>query len=232
MRKRNDQSLSPAVKALLWLAGFGYLCVLLSAWHYLPPLQLFADRAGDQPSVRSIAAAGARSSAAASANARADQGRAEKAPAANQTEWQGRVLSVGDGDTYWIENAGIAVKVRLADIDCPETDHGKKKPAQPWGAEAKSYAAKRIQGKTVAVRFRSYYVWGGGEIVAEILVDGKSLGPEMIDKGLAWWYADYSRDKSLGLRMQKAKALKLGLWSDPHAMPPWEYRRSLKKKAA
>jgi micrococcal nuclease len=216
-----DQSTTRAVKALFVFATVGYFAVLLSAWEgFVPPLDWPAN-----PQPRKPAAA------APASNARADQDRAKQARAASQPEWQGRVLSVGDGDTYWIENAGIAVKVRLADIDCPETAHGKKKPAQPWGDEAKAFAAKRIQGKKVGVRFRSYYVWGGGEIVAEIIVGNKSLGPEMIDQGLAWWYADYSRDKSLGLRMQKAKALKLGLWSDPQAMPPWEYRKSLKQKA-
>jgi endonuclease YncB( thermonuclease family) len=144
--------------------------------------------------------------------------------------WTGKVLSVGDGDTYWISINDVPTKVRLADCDCPEVPHGKK-PGQPFGDKAQAYAQKRLQGQEVEVRFRSFYVWGGGEIVAEVIVDGDSIGPEMLDKGLTWWYAAYSSNKALGMKQEQAKAFKRGLWSDPYAQAPWEFRRQLKQQA-
>ncbi len=153
-----------------------------------------------------------------------------KAKAKAGPTFTGKVLSIGDGDTYWIENNGVPVKVRAAEGDAPEVPHGKK-PGQPWGDQAQAYASKRILGKKVDVVFRDWYFYGHGEIVADVIVDGDSLVPEMIDKGLMWQYTAYSKSKALAMRQEKAKSFRLGLWSDPHAQAPWEFRRELKAKA-
>lgn len=219
-------------KAIVLLVSWGYFCGAICGWSVRGILDMRERAVPERPAVMHLAAyvpinnyAG---SAAPLANAPA---RPAAAPPQTQATWTGTVLSVGDGDTYWIEHDSVPVKVRAADGDSPEVPHGKK-PGQPWGDKAQAFAAKRLVGKKVKVVFRDMYFWGHGEIVAEVWIDGTNITAEMIDRGLMWHYAAYSKDKALAMRMQKAKALKQGLWSDPHAQPPWEFRRSLKKKAA
>lgn len=48
---------------------------------------------------------------------------------------------------------------------------------------------------------------------------------EIIKAGFGWWYFYFSKDKNLGKLQDEAKAQKLGLWSDPNAVSPWEYRK-------
>jgi endonuclease YncB( thermonuclease family) len=45
-----------------------------------------------------------------------------------------------------------------------------------------------------------------------------------VKQGMAWMYRQYNRDKSLLALEQEAKNAKHGLWSEPNAIPPWEYR--------
>lgn len=42
---------------------------------------------------------------------------------------------------------------------------------------------------------------------------------------MGWWYYRYSDDESLGYLENDARENKRGLWQDPHAIPPWKYRR-------
>jgi micrococcal nuclease len=64
-----------------------------------------------------------------------------------------------------------------------------------------------------------------GRNVAWVYVDGKNLCGELVRAGLAWHYKKYSSDKSLTDMEIQARRNRIGLWSDPLAMPPWEYRR-------
>jgi len=42
---------------------------------------------------------------------------------------------------------------------------------------------------------------------------------------MGWWYYRYSDDESLGELENEAKENKRGLWKDPHAIAPWEFRK-------
>ena len=54
--------------------------------------------------------------------------------------------------------------------------------------------------------------------------------------GMAWWYRHYAEQQSLEDRdlyeaaEDKAKAMRLGLWSDANPVPPWDYRRGKRDK--
>ena len=59
-----------------------------------------------------------------------------------------------------------------------------------------------------------------------ILPDGKKLNREIVKAGFAWWFRKYApKDRELEALESEARAAKSGLWADPKAMPPWEYRR-------
>ena len=72
-----------------------------------------------------------------------------------------------------------------------------------------------------------------GRTVSFVYVDDKGVCDELIRAGLAWVYYLYcnlpicAEWKNLE---SEAKEAKRGLWSDPHAIPPWEFRRKKRKK--
>jgi hypothetical protein len=63
--------------------------------------------------------------------------------------------------------------------------------------------------------------------VAEVVLpDGKLLNHELVGQGMAWWYRKYApADRELERLEQEARAAKRGLWSQPGAVPPWEWRK-------
>jgi endonuclease YncB( thermonuclease family) len=59
-----------------------------------------------------------------------------------------------------------------------------------------------------------------------ILPDGRNLNHELVKAGLGWWFRKYApHDEELEQLEKEARAAKRGLWSDPHANLPWEFRK-------
>jgi endonuclease YncB( thermonuclease family) len=63
-----------------------------------------------------------------------------------------------------------------------------------------------------------------GRAVGRVYAGGLDVNAEQIRRGMVWVYRKYNRDKSLLALEQEAKNAKRGLWSEPNAIPPWEYR--------
>lgn len=131
----------------------------------------------------------------------------------------GKVVNVTDGDTVVVLRAGnIQEKIRLAEIDCPEK-------SQAFGQRAKQFTLDKAAQKNVTVEVRDHDRYG--RTVGEVfLPDGKSLNRELVRNGYAWWYRRYSKDKSLGELEAQARKARRGLWSDPAAVAPWDWRKS------
>lgn len=128
-----------------------------------------------------------------------------------------RVVGVIDGDTITVMLNGHGEKVRLHGVDAPEK-------AQPFGQRAKQFVSDLAFGKDVTVRPMTKDRYG--RMVAEVILpDGKSLNQELVRQGMAWWYRQYSTDEALRELEEKARADKLGLWSDQSPTPPWEFRK-------
>lgn len=69
-----------------------------------------------------------------------------------------------------------------------------------------------------------------GRILGEVfLMDGRNVNRELIKAGLAWWYRKISKDITLGQLEQQARANRIGLWKDSEPVPPWEFKKPLKK---
>lgn len=109
---------------------------------------------------------------------------------------------------------GKAERIRLYGIDCPER-------RQPFGKRAKQFTSKLVYKKIVEVKpvGKDRY----GRTVAWVYIDGTCLNKELLRTGLAWHYKRYSHDKELA-ELEEARASRIGLWSDPHPTPPWEWR--------
>ena len=130
--------------------------------------------------------------------------------------FKGEVVGVLDGDTIEVMRKGVAVRVRLDGIDCPE-----KK--QAFGARAKQFASQLAFGKEVQIIERGLDRYG--RILGEVILpDGTSLNKRLVAEGYAWWYQRYSDDEELKRLQAQAREAKKGLWGDPKVIPPWIYR--------
>jgi endonuclease YncB( thermonuclease family) len=128
--------------------------------------------------------------------------------------WTGDVVGVADGDTITVLKDKTPVKIRLYGIDCPE------KGGQAFGKKARQFTSKMVFRKLVEIKpvDKDRY----GRTVAWVYVDGKNLCEELVINGLAWHYKRYSSDQKLADLENRARKGRVGLWSDPHAIPPWE----------
>ncbi|MFC1876501.1 thermonuclease family protein [Thermodesulfobacteriota bacterium] len=130
--------------------------------------------------------------------------------------WEGKVVSVTDGDTIKVLQNGIQVKIRLASIDCPEK-------GQPYGQAARKFTAKLVAGKVAEVWPTDTDRYG--RTVAFVFVGSTDLNKELLKAGLAWHYKRYSRDPELAKLEFEAREQKVGLWKEPGAIAPWEWRK-------
>ncbi|WP_297745676.1 thermonuclease family protein [Nitrosomonas sp.] len=139
---------------------------------------------------------------------------------ATAQEHIGRVVGISDGDTLTIlDDRKKQIKVRLAEIDTPET-------AQPYGARAKQELSRLVHGKTVIVKVRDIDRYG--RTVGRVYADDIDVNAEMVRIGAAWVYRKYATDQNLYALEKQARQNRVGLWSLPEAqqVPPWEWRQA------
>ena len=135
----------------------------------------------------------------------------------------GKVTGIKDGDTFEVLFDSVPERVRLAEIDCPEK-------AQAYGKNAKQFASDLCFGKTVTVSSggkRDRYGRVVGTVVTE---DGTNVNEALVKAGFAWHYKDYSDNAQIGVYEQQAREKHLGLWADNDPTPPWDWRKSRRKK--
>lgn len=133
------------------------------------------------------------------------------------------VIGITDGDTIRVNNGDELITIRLHGIDCPES-------GQAFGKRAKQFTSNQCFGKTIT--YRKVDIDRYGRTVATVyLNDGRELNLEIIRAGYAWHYRRYSDRQDYAEAEAQARAEKLGLWADPHAKPPWEWRRDRRKKS-
>ncbi|WP_243471552.1 thermonuclease family protein [Winogradskyella sp. MH6] len=134
----------------------------------------------------------------------------------------GKVVAITDGDTFkLLTQDSTLIRVRVANIDCPERK-------QPFSKRAKQFTSDAIFEKQVELKVikKDRY----GRSIAYVYYGGKNLSEELLKAGLAWHFVKYSDDETLQPLEDKAKKDKIGLWVDPKAIAPWEWRSSKKKK--
>lgn len=131
-------------------------------------------------------------------------------------EFSGRVVGVSDGDTITVLVGVEPKRVRLAGIDAPEK-------GQAFAQRAKQAASRLVFGRTVRVVARGQYRYG--RTLGDVrLPDGSSLNERLVEEGWAWHYTSYSKDRRLAALEASARRSRRGLWVDPQAAPPWEFR--------
>lgn len=139
----------------------------------------------------------------------------------------GAVIRVADGDTINLEVDGQRERIRLANIDAPESYGRSDRPGQPYAEASADALAAMVADKTLTLHCfeQDHY----GRHVCNIpLANGKTANEELVAQGLAWAYTGsnerYLRDKTLKQVQAKAKKAGLGLWQDKNPTAPWTWR--------
>ncbi len=135
----------------------------------------------------------------------------------------GKVVGITDGDTFkLLTQDSTLIKVRLANIDCPE-----KK--QPYSASAKQFVSDAIFNKTVTIQVLNKDRYRRS--IANVSYnDSLNLSYQLVKNGLAWHYVKYSKDSLLQGFENSARDRKIGLWKEKNPIPPWQWRANKKKK--
>jgi endonuclease YncB( thermonuclease family) len=95
-----------------------------------------------------------------------------------------QVVKVHDGDTITVVFQGTSHRVRLAGIDCPESN-------QEYGEEATETTKSLALNQDV--RMTAIEVDHYARMVAEVrFLDGRSLNHELVKAGACWWYRKYA----------------------------------------
>ncbi|WP_295445459.1 thermonuclease family protein [uncultured Thiodictyon sp.] len=144
---------------------------------------------------------------------------------ASAEEIVGKVVGITDGDTLTLLTPqNLQVKVRLSDIDTPESK-------QPYGSRAKQALSDIAFGKIARIDVHTTDLYGRS--VARVYVGSTDVNATLVDQGAAWVYRKYSNDAHLLDLEAAARNAHRGLWALPEAeqVPPWEWRHAAKSEA-
>jgi endonuclease YncB( thermonuclease family) len=130
---------------------------------------------------------------------------------------RGRVVGVTDGDTVRLLVYGRQYKVRLGEIDAPES-------GQPYGRASKRMLSNLVFGQTITARVTDVDRYGRS--VAVLTLGGTNINAEMVKRGGAWAYRRYLSDQRYIRWEDDARRARSGLWNlqADQIMAPWEWR--------
>ena len=131
------------------------------------------------------------------------------------------VLSIGDGDTIRVRQAGKTLTVRLACIDAPETAQ------TPYGLKSRQYLQQRLPiGREVSLNIKTTDRYGRS--VAEVISES-NINLALVEDGQAFAYRQYLRGcdaKAYLEAEERASRARLGVWQVPGGITrPWDFRR-------
>ncbi len=133
------------------------------------------------------------------------------------TTFTGKVIKITDGDTIVVLTEDKKqVKIRLEGIDCPESN-------QDFGNKAKQAVSDLCFGKQVRIEKSGEDRYG--RTLGFVFVGDINVNKELIRQGVAWRFKQYNKDEELAKMEQHARLKKIGLWSHPNPVAPWEFRR-------
>ena len=164
----------------LWSGAVGVGLLAGIGWAYLP---------GDTASGPSSRATTVEAHVAALAHSGKLPATASAAPAGVRASFGfchvgGGYNCVVDGDTLYLEG----VKIRIADIDAPETHEAKCASEQELGDRATQRLIRLVNSGEVTLSPIGRDEDGYGRKLRIVMVDGVSVGDTLVSEGLARWY--------------------------------------------
>ena len=113
-----------------------------------------------------------------------------------------KVVSIGDGDTFTVQQSNRKVTIRLSCVDAPE------RAQAPWGAESTA-KLKGLLPIGQQVRIREVEKDKYGRTVGEVFVGNRSINLTLVQTGAAVAYRSISRGvwaTKISLCRQNSKA--------------------------
>jgi micrococcal nuclease len=134
----------------------------------------------------------------------------------------GKVVRISDGDTFVLLTANNEqVKIRLYGVDAPEK-------SQDFGNVSKDYLGKLLQDKNIIVLSKGKDRYG--RVIGLVSAGSINVNEEMLKAGLVWHFKKYDSNPAWTSLEQEARARRMGLWIQPDAIAPWEFRDRIKKR--
>lgn len=131
---------------------------------------------------------------------------------------RGKVIKASDGDTITIlDSANQQIRIRLYGIDAPEK-------GQDFYNVAKQFTADFCFSKMVTIDVKDIDRYGR-TVGIVWTTDSINVNLALLRSGLAWHYKMFDRTDEFAQAEHLARINKIGLWKQPNAVPPWEFRR-------
>jgi endonuclease YncB( thermonuclease family) len=135
----------------------------------------------------------------------------------------GKVVRVSDGDTLTVLVERKQVKVRLIEIDAPESK-------QAFGERSRKSLGEMCAGQLATVRYSARGKYDKyGRVLGRVECQGLDASAEQVRRGMAWVYDRYVTDRSLYALQNEARAAHAGLWADKTPTAPWAWRAQNKR---
>jgi endonuclease YncB( thermonuclease family) len=139
-------------------------------------------------------------------------------PCAFAQTFVGKVVKVQDGDTLTVLVNKAQIRVRLVDIDAPERK-------QPFYKRSGQSLAQICAGKVAEVVSNSKDRYN--RPLGRVLCVGVDANSEQVRRGMAWVFVRYApKGSPLYALEREVRGAKRGLWREPGAVAPWEWRAS------
>jgi endonuclease YncB( thermonuclease family) len=143
------------------------------------------------------------------------------APSGAWADFTGRVVKVQDGDTLTVLVNRQQIRVRLESIDAPEL-------RQPFGKRSRQSLADMCAGKDAHVNDRGKDRYG--RTLGGVTCAGVDANSEQVRRGMAWVFARYVPVGSPLYEFEAyARLRQIGLWADPQAVAPWDWRAAKRR---
>ena len=150
------------------------------------------------------------------------------APSSSYTPFTatGTVVSNHDGDTFKLQTPDRGIlTVRFSGMDTPET-------GQAFWKSARRALARLVKDQQVTVNcYKKSHDREVCRVFAGPVNREQDVGLEMVSLGMAWHAFQFAHEQTEAEREaykaaeEKARLRKVGLWSEPDPMAPWECRK-------
>jgi len=134
----------------------------------------------------------------------------------------GTVVKVYDGDTLTLSDSkGVEHSIRFEHIDAPEVN-----PKQGYGTTSRDALSALVLNKSVTVKVSGQDRYKRN--LGVVYLGQTNINLEMVAKGHAWHYKDYSKDPQYATAETQARQAKIGLWATSNPIAPWLFRKGVR----
>lgn len=133
----------------------------------------------------------------------------------------GEVIGISDGDSLTVLVDRKPIKVRLAEIDAPESN-------QPFGTRSRQSLAAICYRKMAQITWQTRDRYQ--RVIGQIQCAGVDANAYQVKSGMAWVFDRYATANSPLYDLQtEARTSRIGLWADAAPVAPWDWRRQSRK---